>query len=128
MVAPLTFEVPNPAQSVRPAIKATRDIEYKDYLLKVTFTGQAIDIGPENLPVGLRWSSSLECPYVYLPSAKAGEVISLENFWLPAGARAIKLSITTWSPKALPPQSSFSNMILETRILDRPAVIVGKEG
>lgn len=127
MVASLTFELPDASARVRPVLKVNHDIRYKDYILTATFEGSNAAIQREDVPPGLQWSTSLECPFVYLPDAQASINLYLDPFLPPSGARTAILSIAPWASTASRSESPFSEMILETKVLDRPAVIIGKE-
>ena len=87
MVASLTFELPDASARVRPVLKVNHDIRYKDYILTATFEGSNAAIQREDVPPGLQWSTSLECPFVYLPDAQASINLYLDPFLPPSGAR-----------------------------------------
>lgn len=127
MVASLTFRLPDSAQPVRPALKVAKDVRYKDYILTVTFAGSNVEIQKEDVPSGLLWSTTLECPFVYLPDAHAPTTLFLAEFIPPSGARSITLSISPWATAAPDVDSVFSEMVLETTVVERPAVIIGEE-
>lgn len=128
MVDSLTFGLPDTAQPVRPVLKITQDIHNKDYILTVIFEGPIATMRREDVPQGLLWSTSLECPFVYLPDAQASTNLYLSEFLPPIGAQTATLSVAPWASTAPGQSSPFSEMVLETSIVDRPAVIIGKEG
>lgn len=127
MVASLTFELPDTSAPVRPVLKVTHDIHYKDYILTATFEGSNAAIRREDVPPGLQWSTSLECPFVYLPDAQASINLYLDSFLPPSGARTAILTIAPWASTSPARGNPFNEMILETTVFNRPAVIVGKE-
>ena len=123
----LTFRLPDSAQPVRPVLRVVQDIKFKDYILTVTFRGSDAIVGREDVPTGLMWSTSLERPFVYLPEADAPAYLRLTEFTPPNGALAATLSIAPWASTDSEVDSHFSGMVLETVVINRPTVIVGKE-
>ncbi len=104
-----------------------KDIIHKDFILKVTFVGSNAETHRDNVPIGLMWSTSFECPFVYLPDALAQSNLFLPEFLPPSGTRSAVLSIAPWTSAAPEADSTFSEMVLETTVVDRPTVIIGEE-
>lgn len=127
MVDALSFRLPDAAQTVRPVLQVGRTIRDKDYILVVAFEGAESAVERESVPLGLLWSTSLDCPFAYLPKAESATIIRLEEFRAPRGTTSVTLTIRQWG-SAIPNLSSpFSDVVLETTVIDRPAVVIGKE-
>lgn len=127
MAETLSFKLLDIEQPVSPILKLTRDIQHKDYILTVEFIGTNSEIRKETVPTGLLWSSSLDCPFVYLPDAKAPQTLRLTEFAPPAGAKTATLTIRPWASRAHGMVKPYSSMVLQTTIIGRPSVIIGNE-
>lgn len=123
----LTFRLLDSTQPVRPVLKATQPIKFKDFILTVTFDDGKTVIEREDVPTGLLWSTSLECPFVYLPETTTPGNIRLAEFLPPVGAITTTLSIAPWGSAQQIVDHHFYDMVLETQAIGRPAVIIGKE-
>lgn len=128
MVDSLTFRLLETAIPVRPVLRLVEDIQYKDYVLTVTFDGSNLGLAKGSAPAGLHWSTTLDCAFVYLPEAKASTTLRLPEFVPPTGALSATLSVAPWAEVAQQSAAPVSEIVLETSVIDRPAVIVGEEG
>lgn len=127
MVDSLLFRLPDTLLTVRPVLKTSRAVREKDYILSVVFEGTASPMDSDCVPAGLQWSTSLKCPFVYLPASESSGSVGLDEFQVPAGTTSLNVRIRPWG-SATPNQASpYSDMVLETTLLDRTALILGKE-
>lgn len=62
-----------------------KDIIHKDFILKVTFVGSNAETHRDNVPIGLMWSTSFECPFVYLPMHLRNPISFFPSSFRPVG-------------------------------------------
>lgn len=127
MVDSLLFRLPDTSLTVRPVLNISRAVRDKDYILSATFDGSGVPVERDTVPVGLQWSTTLKCPFVYLPASEGPGAVRLDEFEVPAGTTSLAFRVRPWG-SATPNQSSpYSDVVLETTLLGRTALILGKE-
>lgn len=127
MVDSLVFTLPDGTPTVRPVFKASRPVKEKDYIVTVEFEGEDAIIEESSVPPGLQWSTSLRCPFSYLPSAEDGGVSRIAAFSPPSGTASVTLTVRPWGTAAPNQPSPYSDIVLETTFLERPSLIIGEE-
>lgn len=127
MVDSLVFTLLDDIPSVRPVLKASRTVKEKDYIVTVEFEGGDPTLEKSSVPLGLQWSTSLRCPFTYLPATEDGRVTRLTAFEPPIGTTTITLTIRPWGTAAPNQPSPYSDAVLEATLLERTSLIIGEE-
>ncbi|WP_169251278.1 hypothetical protein [Brevibacterium sp. 'Marine'] len=129
----LSFNLPTAAMEVVPGIRVTASVSSKSYIACFSFEGPGVRVeSAEETPIGLYWSKTLNSPFQYFSEiefepSESYQIVYLKKFRPPLGANKIKIKILPWSQSAGSTLSPFSGVILETNILDRPAIIMPEE-
>lgn len=127
VVNALHFRVPSAPLKVYVALRASRPVGDRHYILTPEFHGLETAIDRERLPEGLLWSSSLNCPFVYLPAIDNPGTLRLPPFTVPAGTTSMTVHIRPWASREPNQPDPYDDLVLETTLLERDALIIGKE-
>lgn len=123
------FTFPPSALRIAPVLRASRAIERREFVATFEF-GDAVADSPETKPEGLLWSTAFDLPFMYVPatgpeaSRNNVQLLSLGTFALPSGAQSLRMCLRSWKSQKLTSGHPFSEAVLETRMNDRPALIL----